>query len=634
MMEDLLTLDLMFQQIKTWDTENIKGVSGAIKTRPTWAKAVSERYDALIKYGLGGSKLSSLANLPQKWQKMNAEKRALLVQYYPKEEVFFTDEIDLSGHLRVDAWRDSHYKYQIGELPKKIGQLKNTRILRLQHQQLKELPHSIGDLEQLEELDLTDNNLNALPASVAKWQKLRKLNLTQNYGFTQVLDFSAWQQLEEIDFTYTDIKELPDSFFVLPNLRKITTVNSDLDRDTAIIRRIKKAFPNAELITNAQEALDIEEKSDENEYKGKEKIRIDEFNLNYLPPALFAADVVKELEIKCYHLKVLPDLFDQLPTLEKLYLRLGNDITSLPDSVCRLANLKELELEHSQINELPAHFGDLSQLKTLKLNGKMSRLPDSFARLSNLEELALDCSWLVDFVPQIAPLSQLKSLKIENLGKPEDNFCPIHAPLHSLTCLETLKIKTRGYWTDEMTAFLPQNLQKFELQYNIWRVEIHPLSFSAFCNHLPQLQKLDITAKVDFSGDTTPIEPHENLKSLFLHYTQMPHFPATFVNLKNLKEFTAFSIGLKDFGAVIYGCTELEYLRIHSTDFTSLPDGIEAWQKMSYFGFETHKISQLPEGIFRLANLKKLCLAGASTAFKTKLKKQIKGVRIVKNWYD
>ncbi len=114
----------------------------------------------------------------------------------------------------------------------------------------------------------------------------------------------------------------------------------------------------------------------------------------------------------------------------------------------------------------------------------------------------------------------------------------------------------------------------------------------------------------------------------------MPHFPPTFANLKNLKEFTAFSIGLQDFGAVIYGCTELEYLRINDSNFSTLPNGIEAWQKMSHFGFERHNISQLPDGIFQLQKLQKLCLAGATAPFKTRLKKHIKGVRIVKNWYD
>ena len=49
----------------------------------------------------------------------------------------------------------------------------------------------------------------------------------------------------------------------------------------------------------------------------------------------------------------------ELAFLEKLNLR-NNQLTSLPDEICSLRNLKGLNIRYNQIKELPKEFGNLS----------------------------------------------------------------------------------------------------------------------------------------------------------------------------------------------------------------------------------------------------------------------------------
>ena len=626
-------INQLFALIDSWDATNVQLAATIIKGNRDFAAAVNARYNGLITKGLGGKKLEILADLPTKWEKMKADKRALVIENYPQDLPFFTKTVDLSGDLRVDTWRDSHYKYQIGTLTKAIGRLKNVEVLRLQHQQLKELPAEIGEMSALQVLDLTDNKLRQLPESLYNLRELRELNLTQNYGLVQVLDFANWQKLELIDFTYTNIKELGESFFALPKLRKIVTVNSDLDKEIAILKRIKTAFPDAILDTYARDALAREARADMDEYKGKETIKIDDWHINHLPVSLFAADVVKELEISCYALKELPDLFGQLPTLEKLKLQVGNQITELPKSVCALSNLKSLTIEHSHISALPDDFGQLAKLEELYLDCQLRALPASFGQLGALRKLYLDCSPLVDYWPILAALPALAELTLKNPAIYEEKEFLLPSSLAAMQSLTRLEIESRGYWTDAATLRLPPNLKKFDLRQDVWKAERRPLSLANFFNHLPLLEELRIRGEMDFSGDEIAINPHAHLRTLHLDNAQLLRFPPTFGALGQLKEATFFSVGREEFGAEIYECSQLEHMRMSGSKFTTIADGIEKLQKMRWFGFERQTLTTLPDGIFELKLLEKLCFPQCPAPLKAKLKRQIKGLKIVKEWY-
>ncbi len=629
----------LYALIETWEASNITIASKMMKSDKDLALAVEKRYKRLIQ-SLGGASLRILAKLPQKWEKLKNYVKISVIANWPQGCPFITKELMLNGKLSVNSWRESRYTNQIERFYlNNIAPLKEVTAFHLAHQQLKELPTTIGKLPKLEILNLEDNKLTALPASIGELKTLKVLNLSQNYGLKTLPAMEKLLCLEELDLTYTDIATLPESFFELPNIKKVVTLQSELDRDTAMIRRLMEAFPNATIVSNAKEAITLEEASDEEEYKGKETIKINEFNLNTLPASLFKADVVKELTIDCYNLKELPDQFDQLTTLEKLHLKIGNNIQALPLSITKLKNLRFLYVEGFGIKSLPSRLSDLENLTHLELeNTAIEELPTTLSELQKLHTLIIKRGKLQGISAIIGGLKNLQKLFFKNISLPKDATFPIDASLQHLTALEEVEIEVRGGKMTETLLQLPKTLKKLSFKIARPKADQVPalkLDLGKVLNHFNQVTNLSLEG-VDLSTNTVAITPHTALTTLGIYYCYLPQLPDSMHHLEALTEFSLFSSKLEDLPQSLYGCKQLRWLRFTNTAFETIPEGIEQLEALTHLIFERSNISALPHGIFELKNLKELrlgdCPLFSDQKFKAKIKRKIKGLKVTKDW--
>lgn len=73
-------------------------------------------------------------------------------------------------------------------------------------------------------------------------------------------------------------------------------------------------------------------------------------------------------------------------------LRLGIlSLTTLPESIGELTQLRNIELSSNNLSTLPEWIGNLTRLQSLDLiQNKLRALPESFSNLTQLEELDLD----------------------------------------------------------------------------------------------------------------------------------------------------------------------------------------------------------------------------------------------------
>lgn len=85
------------------------------------------------------------------------------------------------------------------------------------------------------------------------------------------------------------------------------------------------------------------------------------------------------------------DQFHPYNYLQELYLE-HNKLKTLPDSLCKLVNLKTLTLSHNKLKHLPEDIGLLKSLHTLNIEeNPVTKLPKSFYKLSQLTVLHLNC---------------------------------------------------------------------------------------------------------------------------------------------------------------------------------------------------------------------------------------------------
>ncbi|KAI5074145.1 hypothetical protein GOP47_0010106 [Adiantum capillus-veneris] len=105
---------------------------------------------------------------------------------------------------------------------------------------------------------------------------------------------------------------------------------------------------------------------------------------------------LRTLDIRCFSLEILPDVFgaDLRPILEVISLKGCRNLRNLPESVCNLKALNELDLSGcSRLEQLPRKFEGLScNLRTLRLVDceVMKELPRSICQFKSLGALDLE----------------------------------------------------------------------------------------------------------------------------------------------------------------------------------------------------------------------------------------------------
>jgi Leucine-rich repeat (LRR) protein len=121
------------------------------------------------------------------------------------------------------------------------------------------------------------------------------------------------------------------------------------------------------------------------------------------------------LELKeARDLSSIPDAIGQLTQLKMLCLP-SNQIRRLPHSIGSCVNLRELDIGDNQLTSIPTSIGNLVYLRQLSLRyHQLTHLPHSISRLANLKRLDLSHNRLTSIPDETALLISLKELKINN----------------------------------------------------------------------------------------------------------------------------------------------------------------------------------------------------------------------------
>ncbi|CAM9288356.1 unnamed protein product, partial [Discosporangium mesarthrocarpum] len=176
--------------------------------------------------------------------------------------------------------------------------------------------------------------------------------------------------------------------------------------------------------------------------------------------------------------------------LESINLINNNLDGELPDSVCNILSLRELNLSYNFgiRGWIPRDIGRLINLKTLHLYsaGISGEIPESLSYLEKLEELFLNCNHLVGRIPPW--LGRLHSLR--KLFLNSNNLTgPVPAELSLLTSLDSLNLS----W-NELSGVVPyvihmmSNLKLLALEGNEGLLEENYGGNFAEEHHLPALR--------------------------------------------------------------------------------------------------------------------------------------------------
>jgi disease resistance protein RPS2 len=235
--------------------------------------------------------------------------------------------------------------------------------LNLSRTSIKSLPESIVrlvNLKQFEVLDLEGTNIRDLP-KCPRWPMLLELYLHDNQELIKIppLFFDYMTALQTLNLSRTGISSLPKSIVKLVSLRRLILSRCDN------FKELSHEVGELEEL----EVLDIE---------GTEIWDLPE---NPRWPMLLQFVLHDNKEFR----KIPPFFFNHMTALQTLNLS-KTGVRSLPESVFRLVSLKRLFLSYChRFMRLSPKVGELEQLEVLDLEGtEIMNLPKEIMKLTNL----------------------------------------------------------------------------------------------------------------------------------------------------------------------------------------------------------------------------------------------------------
>jgi Leucine-rich repeat (LRR) protein len=248
----------------------------------------------------------------------------------------------------------------------------------------------------------------------------------------------------------------------------------------------------------------------------------------------------------------------------------------IPSEIGYLANLEELNLNHTGVYSLPPEIGQLANLQVLDLseNGPLE-LPPEIGQLSNLQTLDLSESKLVELPPEIGQLSNLQTLDLS-----ENELVELPPEIGQLSNLQVLRLRQ-----NELVGLPPEIGQLANL-------EIFDLNINSLQELPPEIGRLS------------------NLYFLGLMHNVLTEFPAEISQLTNLVALEINGNCLTELPSEIGQLTNLERLYLSDNALTELPVEIGQLINLETLDLSENNLTELPVEIGQLVNLKTLYLSG------------------------
>jgi len=279
---------------------------------------------------------------------------------------------------------------------------------------------------------------------------------------------------------------------------------------------------------------------------------LSEKDLSSIPVEVIKQRSLKILLLNSNQLSNLPPEIGELKNLTDLALN-SNKLSSLPPEIGELKNLTSLELAGNQLSELPVGIGKLSNLQSLNFNtNNLQKLPPTLWELKELTELVLSKNQLTELPEEISNLSNLQVLYFGN-----NNLQKLPLTLWGLKELKML------YLGDNPLYQLP-----------------------------PEIGNLS------------------KLRTLYLTGSQLQSLPDQLWELRDLEDLSFFGNPLTRLSPEIKNLTKMKELALNATLLSTeeINNTLHNTHQIEVLYLRNLRLTQVPDAVFELKNLKKLVL--------------------------
>ena len=215
--------------------------------------------------------------------------------------------------------------------------------------------------ENVQRLILNGSTLQAIPAELASMPRLETLYLRDS----SIADFSGLASLSglvELDLSGIKLTKIPEELEALPHLAKLYLTGCGLTEFPASVSEARELV-YINLDRNRIQTLPEQLPS------GLRWLRLNGNGLTSVPETIGKLRDLRRIYLNDNALVSLPASFASLEALEDIALA-NNRLESFPEMLVGLPSLRNLDLRgNANITALPANIGDMKTLKTLTLAG-------------------------------------------------------------------------------------------------------------------------------------------------------------------------------------------------------------------------------------------------------------------------
>ena len=411
-------------------------------------------------------------------------------------------------------------------------------------------------------LELSSLELDILPFEFFSETLVYVTVLNLDYNDFQVLpaEISRLSALRVLSATGNQLKELPETIKELENLQCLH-LNENCLRELPLFL---SKLPNLEVVDATGNGIDSWKKGFGEQLL---ELRLDENRLSTLPESLSCMK----------NLKVL-DLGD-------------NNLTSLPDDIGSLTKLEILNLSQNNITELPASVGDLPSLKILDLSGNhFEDLPESFQSAGVIESFFMEKNYVKTLPSWYGSLCNIVNLGMADnqlVGNPlPDNFGSV-----SGKSLRTLDLSGNNISQLPDSVGELKHLEKLQLGSTICELERRAFQNGNWLHSLPNSFGWMI-----------------NLQKLHLDENLLTELPENFGSLVNLEWADFGQNRLQRLPESFCSLTRLWFLQLSQNFLERLPDDFGNLTNLVELRLSNNYLAELPSSFANLTNLQTLDL--------------------------
>ncbi|XP_044475283.1 disease resistance protein RPV1-like [Mangifera indica] len=498
-------------------------------------------------------------------------------------EILPSSLCNLTSLRKLDLSGSSNLK-MVSEFPPEILEL------YLDETAMKELSSSIGKVSSLKRLSLRNcSSLESLPSSLCNLTSLPKLDLSGLSNLKMVPEFPP--KIQELYLDGTVVKELSSSIGKVSSLKRLSL------RNCSSLESLPSSFCN---LTSLLE-LDLSGLSNLKmvpEFPPKIlELYLDGTAVKELSSSIGKVSSLIRLSLRnCSSLEILPSSLCNLTSLRELNLSGLSNLKMVPEFP---PEILELYLDGTAVKELSSSIGKVSSLIRLSLRNcsSLESLPNGLCTLTSLEELDLSGSSNLKMVPEFPP--EILELYLDGTAVKE-----LSSSIGKVSSLKRLSLRNCS-----SLESLPNSLC------NLTSLRKLDLSGSSNLKMVPEFPPeilelyLDGTAVKELSASIGKVS---SLKRLSLrNCSSLESLPSSLCNLTSLRELDLS--GLSNLKMVPEFPPEILELYLDGTAVKELSSSIGKVSSLKRLSLRNcSSLESLPSSLCNLTSLRELNLFGSS----------------------